>query len=84
MRKFINIFFIFSSKPLFYEKSMNILKNDSDSTVKIAMLLYIEAVLHWLNHPLKSFKKDALICPYSSEISTYIMDTYSIVTANGR
>jgi hypothetical protein len=51
----------------------------------MALLLYIEGVILWLNNPIKFGKKsDLVVCPHSSEVNNYIIETYSIASANGR
>lgn len=64
---------------------MDKVKNDPECTNKIAVLLYIEAVIQWLNIPIKSAKKsDLVVCPHSVDVNTHVIETYSTASANGR
>ncbi|XP_011501167.1 PREDICTED: uncharacterized protein LOC105364835 [Ceratosolen solmsi marchali] len=72
-------------KAEFFSKTVKYCKDDQQYTMKMALLLYIEGVILWLNNPIKFGKKsDIVVCPYSPEVNNYIIDTYSIASNNGR
>ncbi|XP_031780208.1 uncharacterized protein LOC100117398 [Nasonia vitripennis] len=73
------------NKPAFFVKTVETFKDDSDSKFKLAILLYIEAVINWLSIPIKSAKRNDLeICPHSADANAYIVETFSVVSAQGR
>lgn len=75
----------FEGKTKFFVRTLKQLKSDPDNVKKTALLLYIQAVMTWLNLPLKDTKKRGIVvCPSSSDINTHILDTYSIKSNNGR
>lgn len=64
---------------------MKYLWTDPDNIKKTALLIYIQAVVTWLNMPMKDAKKRGVqVCPDSEEVNSYIMDTYSIESTHGR
>ncbi|XP_043667245.1 uncharacterized protein LOC122628737 isoform X3 [Vespula pensylvanica] len=72
-------------KSKFFTHALRFLKSDPDNIKKVALLLYIEAVAKWLNMPIKDAKKRGInICPYSEEVNSYIIETYSIQSYSGR
>lgn len=57
----------------------------SENLEHIALLLYLDAVASWLNMPMKDAKKRmSNVCPYSKEINDYVIETYSMLSAQGR
>lgn len=72
-------------KSQFFEKTIETLRSESKNIEKIAILLYVDAIATWLNMPIKDAKKRGIeICPFSSDINNYIVQTYSMVSAQGR
>ena len=72
-------------KSKFFGRTLKLLKSDPDSVKKMALLLYIQAVVTWLNMPIKDAKKRGIqVCPFSHEVNSYIMDTYSVQSNHGR
>lgn len=75
----------FEGKMKFFVRILKQLKSDPDNVKKTALLLYVQAVMTWLNLPIKETKKRCiLVCPSSSVVNTHIIDTYSIQSLNGR
>ncbi|XP_015609823.1 uncharacterized protein LOC107274802 [Cephus cinctus] len=69
----------------FFTETLNYLKKQSESIVKVAFLLYIDCVATWLNMPIKDAKKRGVeICPYSRLINDHIIESYSMSSAHGR
>lgn len=65
--------------------TLNALKLEHNNVDRIAILIYIEAVATWLHMPIKDAKKKGIIiCTYSSDINNYIVETYSVLSAQGR
>ncbi|KAK2586264.1 hypothetical protein KPH14_001520 [Odynerus spinipes] len=72
-------------KSKFFTHALRTLKSDPEHVLKIALLTYIETVGKWINTPIKDVRKRGIeICPYSHEINTHIIDTYSLPSATGR
>ncbi|XP_076663204.1 uncharacterized protein LOC143366219 [Andrena cerasifolii] len=72
-------------KTKFFSRTLKLVKSDPDSVKKMALLLYIQAVVTWLNMPIKDAKKRGIeVCPFSHEVNSYIMDTYSVQSSHGR
>ncbi|XP_046820794.1 uncharacterized protein LOC124425058 [Vespa crabro] len=72
-------------KSKFFTHALRFLKSDPDNIKKVALLLYIETVSKWLNIPIKDAKKRGInICPYSEEVNSHIIETYSIQSYSGR
>ncbi|KAL2720866.1 DNA-directed RNA polymerase I subunit RPA49-like [Vespula squamosa] len=72
-------------KSKFFTHALRFLKSDPDNIKKVTLLLYIEAVAKWLNMPIKDAKKRGInICPYSEEVNSHIIETYSIQSYSGR
>lgn len=83
--KILMFFYSIYSKSKFFTHALRFLKSDPDNIKKVALLLYIEAVAKWLNMPIKDAKKRGInICPYSEEVNSYIIETYSIQSYSGR
>lgn len=69
----------------FYVHTMKHLKLESNNVKKMAILMYIEAICAWLRMPIKDGKRKKIeVCPGFPEISSYILDTYSVASAHGR
>ncbi|XP_014210157.1 uncharacterized protein LOC106640592 [Copidosoma floridanum] len=73
-----------SKKPAFFVKTVETFKENEDVVEKIALLLYIECLTNWFNTPMKSAKKDSSVCPYSADVANHIVESYSVLSANGR
>lgn len=72
-------------EPLFFAETLEKLVNSGNHMHKIAILLYMQAISNWLNIPLKlAKKKESEICPYSSEVITHVIDSYSLPSAHGK
>ncbi|XP_076162805.1 uncharacterized protein LOC143144363 [Ptiloglossa arizonensis] len=72
-------------KTKFFSRTLKYLWTDPDNIKKTALLIYIQAVVTWLNMPMKDAKKRGVqVCPDSEEVNSYIMDTYSIESTHGR
>ncbi|XP_046435020.1 uncharacterized protein LOC124186923 [Neodiprion fabricii] len=72
-------------KSKFFMETLKVLRTDDGCTVKIALLLYLEAVAAWLNMPIKDAKKRGIIiCSESSDVNDYVIQTYSMRSAQGR
>ncbi|KAG8247208.1 hypothetical protein J6590_065876 [Homalodisca vitripennis] len=57
------------------------------NTERIKILLFVEALLRFINIPLKKLKKSDLgwkICPFSTEIAKKILEEFMINSAGGR
>ncbi|XP_043276113.1 DNA-directed RNA polymerase I subunit RPA49-like [Venturia canescens] len=72
-------------KSEFYVKTMKHIQSESKKNKKIAMLEYIQTVETWFEVPFRDVKKRGLqIYPHSEQLNNYIIETYSMVGANGR
>lgn len=72
-------------KGKFFKRTLRTIQSDPDNVNKVALLLYIEMVNAWFAMPMKNAKKrDVVICPVSEEVNRHIIDTYSILSTNGR
>lgn len=78
------MYFIYR-KAKFFVWSLKRLKSDPDNIKKVALLIYIRAVVTWLNMPIKEAKKRHVdVCSSSEQVNTHVMDTYSIQSNTGR
>ncbi|XP_014479544.1 PREDICTED: uncharacterized protein LOC106746914 [Dinoponera quadriceps] len=72
-------------KPKYFTRVLKSIQSDPDNVNKIALLLYIEAVNLWFATPLKDAKKrDVVVCQASEEVNAHVLNTYSVLSANGR
>ncbi|EZA53906.1 hypothetical protein DMN91_009942 [Ooceraea biroi] len=72
-------------KSKFFKHTLRSIQSDLDNANKIALLLYIEMINAWFVMPLRDAKKrDVVVCQVSEEVNQYIIDTYSVASANGR
>nr|XP_012144540.1 PREDICTED: DNA-directed RNA polymerase I subunit rpa49-like isoform X2 [Megachile rotundata] len=75
----------FDGKTKFFVQILRQLQYDPDNVKKTALLLYVQAVMTWLNLPIRDTKKrNIVVCPSSSVVNTHIIDTYSIQSNSGR
>ena len=75
----------FEGKAKFFAWSLKRLKSDPDNIKKAALLIYIHAVVTWLNMPIRDAKKRHVdVCPSSEQVNAHVMDTYSIQSNTGR
>lgn len=52
--------------------------------IKIAIFLYIEYLIKFINTPMKNVTKKFVICDISSEVNNHILNTFSVNSASGR
>lgn len=72
-------------KGKFFKSTLKTIQSDPDKVNKVALLLYIDMINAWFAMPMKNAKKrDVVICPISKEVNDYIINMYSISSANGR
>lgn len=72
-------------KSKFFTCTLKTIQSDPDNINKISLLLYIEFINAWFAIPLAKVKKRSIVvCPISEEVNEYIVNTYSVPSANGR
>ncbi|XP_011867904.1 PREDICTED: uncharacterized protein LOC105562029 [Vollenhovia emeryi] len=72
-------------KGHFFKRTLRSIQSEPDNVNKVALLLYVEMINAWFAMPMKNAKRrDVVVCPLSEEVNQYIIDTYSVSSANGR
>lgn len=72
-------------KAKYFTHTMKVIKSDTETVKKTALLLYVEAVGKWLTMPIRDAKKRTHeICPDSPIVNNHIIETYSVQSAAGR
>ena len=82
---YLNGFFSHFRKSKFFIQTFEYIKMHANPSKRIAVLLYIDAVLTWMKFPIKAVKKHgAEVCHFSMDVNEYIIEKYSVNAVNGR